>query len=43
MFIGNAPWTGTSNPDEFMPAMVIAVIHIEYEDGSEEIIPTDET
>jgi alpha-L-rhamnosidase len=39
----NAPWTGTSNPDEFMPAMVIAVIHIEYEDGSEEIIPTDET
>ncbi len=39
----NAPWTGTDNPDEFLPAMVIAVIHIIYEDGSEELIPTDET
>ena len=39
----NAPWTGTKNPDEFLPAMVIAVIHLEYEDGSEELLPTDET
>ena len=39
----NAPWTGTSNPDEFLPAMVIAMIHIVYEDGSEETFPTDET
>ena len=37
----NAPWTGTSNPDEFLPAMLIAVIHIEYTDGSDEMIPTD--
>ena len=38
----NAPWTGTRNPDEFLPAMLIAVIHLIYADGSEEIIPTDE-
>ena len=39
----NAPWTGTHNPDEFLPAMLIAVIHILYIDGSEELIPTDES
>ena len=39
----NAPWTGTHNPDEFLPAMVIAAVHIEYADGTEEVIPTDET
>ncbi|MCR5788543.1 MAG: glycoside hydrolase family 78 protein [Lachnospiraceae bacterium] len=39
----NAPWTGTKNPDEFLPAMLIAVIHIIYADGSEEVIPTDES
>ena len=39
----NAPWTGTHNPDEFLPAMAIAVIHIVYEDGSEEMLPTDGT
>ena len=39
----NAPWTGTHNPDEFLPAMLIAAIHIVYADGSEEVIPTDES
>nr|MCR4806755.1 family 78 glycoside hydrolase catalytic domain [Lachnospiraceae bacterium] len=39
----NAPWTGTNNPDEFLPAMLIAVIHIMYADGIEEVIPTDES
>ena len=38
----NAPWTGTQNPDEFLPAMLIAVVHVIYADGSEELIPTDE-
>ena len=37
----NAPWTKTKNPDEFLPAMLIAVIHIMYEDGTEAVIPTD--
>ena len=37
----NAPWTGTKNPDEFLPAMLIAALHIIYKDGSEEVIPTD--
>ncbi len=39
----NAPWTRTSNPDEFLPAMLIAALHLEYVDGSEEVILTDET
>ena len=39
----NAPWTGTSNPDEFLPAMLIAALHLTTEDGSEEIILTDNT
>ena len=39
----NAPWTGTHNPDEFLPAMVIAMVRIVYEDGSEEMLPTDGT
>ncbi len=39
----NAPWTGTRNPDEFLPAMLIALLHIVYADGSEELIPTDES
>ena len=38
----NAPWTGTQNPDEFLPAMLIAVVYVIYADGSEELIPTDE-
>ncbi len=37
----NAPWTGTVNADEYLPAMLIAVIHIIYADGEEEVIPTD--
>ena len=37
----NAPWTGTQNPDEFLPAMLIATLHMVYEDGSEEVILTD--
>ena len=37
----NAPWTGTSNPDEFLPAMLIAALRLEWEDGSEEVILTD--
>ena len=39
----NAPWTGTQNPDEFLPAMLIAAVHIIYEDGTEKLIPTDES
>ena len=38
----NAPWTGTQNPDEFLPAMLIASLHLTYEDGMEEVILTDE-
>ena len=38
----NAPWTGTHNPDEFLPAMLIAALHIVLEDGTEEVILTDE-
>ena len=37
----NAPWTGTQNPDEFLPAMLIAALSIRYEDGSQETILTD--
>lgn len=37
----NAPWTGTKNPDEFLPAMLIAALRLVYEDGSEETILTD--
>ena len=37
----NAPWTGTSNPDEFLPAMLIAALRLVMEDGSEEVILTD--
>ena len=39
----NAPWTGTNNPDEFLPAMLIAALHVIYSDGSEELLVTDET
>lgn len=39
----NAPWTGTKNPDEFLPAMLIAALCLVREDGSEEQILTDET
>ena len=39
----NAPWTGTSNPDESLPAMLIAALRLVAEDGREEIILTDET
>ena len=39
----NAPWTGTSNPDEFLPAMLIAALHVTYQDGSEDVIVTDDT
>lgn len=39
----NAPWTGTQNPDEFLPAMMIASLHIVYADGAEETILTDES
>ena len=38
----NAPWTRTSNPDEFLPAMLIAALYLTYEDGTEETILTDE-
>ncbi len=37
----NAPWTGTKNPDEFLPAMLIAALHLITEDGGEETILTD--
>ncbi len=39
----NAPWTGTHNPDEFLPAMLIAALRLIREDGSEEVILTDGT
>lgn len=37
----NAPWTGTQNPDEFLPPMLIAALRLIREDGSEEAILTD--
>ena len=37
----NAPWTGTKNPDEFLPAMLIAALRLVREDGSEETVLTD--
>ncbi len=37
----NAPWTGTKNPDEFLPAMLIAALSLEWEDGGKETILTD--
>ena len=37
----NAPWTGTQNPDEFLPAMLIAALRLIREDGTEEVILTD--
>lgn len=37
----NAPWTGTRNPDEFLPAMLIAALRVTYEDGGEDVILTD--
>ena len=37
----NARWTGTENPDEFLPAMLIAALRLSYEDGPEEVILTD--
>ncbi len=39
----NAPWTGTRNPDEFLPAMLIATLRMIREDGSEEAVLTDGT
>ena len=39
----NAPWTGTSNPDEVLPAMLIAALRLTAEDGSETVIFTDES
>ena len=38
----NAPWTGTQNPDEFLPAMLIAALRLARDDGSEEVVLTDE-
>ena len=37
----NAPWTGTDNPDEFLPPMLIAALRLIREDGGEETILTD--
>lgn len=39
----NAPWTGTHNPDEFLPAMLIAALRLIREEGSEETVLTDGT
>ncbi len=38
----NAPWTGTKNPDEFLPPMLIAALELLHEDGEAEVILTDE-
>lgn len=38
----NAPWTGTQNPDEFLPAMLIAALRLVRDDGSEEVVLTDD-
>ena len=37
----NAPWTGTQNPDEFLPAMAIAALRLTYADGEDEVLLTD--
>ena len=37
----NAPWTGTQNPDEFLPAMAIAALRLTYKNGEDEVILTD--
>ncbi|MBR2822828.1 MAG: family 78 glycoside hydrolase catalytic domain [Clostridia bacterium] len=37
----NAPWTGTKNPDEFLPPMLIAALHLTFEDGEVKVILTD--
>ncbi len=37
----NAPWTGTHNADEFLPAMLIAALRVVTEDGEETFILTD--
>ncbi len=37
----NAPWTGTHNADEFLPAMLIAALRVVTEDGEETVILTD--
>ena len=37
----NAPWTGTANPCEQLPAMLIAALRLGYADGTEEVILTD--
>ena len=39
----NAPWTGTDNPDEFLPPMLIAALRLIRENGEEETILTDDT
>ncbi len=39
----NAPWTGTQNPDEFLPAMLIAALRLTFADGSEEVILSDDS
>ena len=39
----NAPWTGTSNPDEFLPPMLIAALRLTREDGGDEVILTDDS
>ena len=38
----NAPWTGTHNPDEFLPAMLIAALQLRAKDGIIKTILTDE-
>ena len=37
----NAPWTGTRNPDEFLPPMLIAVLLLTDGDGKTQVLPTD--
>ena len=39
----NAAWTNTKNPDEDLPAMMIAVLRLIYPDGSEDVIYSDDS
>ena len=39
----NAPWTGTKNPDEFLPPMMIAALRLTWDDGETAVLLSGET